>query len=265
MRISEVTNDRLKALWEGGIRLKSAWVEFAKFFDRFAYRALRTYPANDPDVLAPDPRYRELQGWLPKTWEGRQEKLVVATRNERMHLLGEIYAGRLWAIGFRTLADGSDELVRVPREYFFFEEAVGPADIRWDRDEITVGSTNYFDIHVVRAPNDLDSALPHSRRSNPRTKTVRISKKRKKVGGRPKTKPRIIRAFRRLWRTNPKFRAMRVKKMVGEVRVAILGKSARKEDRSGYSFSSMAKAIGHELSEVRNRKIRNKPKKPQTN
>src|ERR1700685_2539806 len=106
MRISEVTNDRLKALWEGGIRLKSAWVEFAKFFDRFAYRALRTYPANDPDVLAPDPRYRELQGWLPKTWEGRQEKLVVATRNERMHLLGEIYAGRLWAIGFRTLADG---------------------------------------------------------------------------------------------------------------------------------------------------------------
>src|SRR6266436_3682347 len=97
----EPSRDQLLALWESGIPLDSAWIEFAVFFDRFTHRALHTHPANDPDLLEPDPRYKELsKGWLPRTWEDRQKKLVITTQNERIHLLGEIYAGQLWAIGF---------------------------------------------------------------------------------------------------------------------------------------------------------------------
>ena len=89
MPTSELSDDQLAALWESGIALDAAWIEFATFFDRFSHMALRTYPANDADVLAPNPRYKELQGWLPKTWEGRKQKLAVTTRNERLHLLDE--------------------------------------------------------------------------------------------------------------------------------------------------------------------------------
>ena len=109
--MSEGDSNDLKALWEAAVPLDEAWIEFAVFFDRFALRALRTYPANDSDVLGTDhPRYIELnKGWLPSTWEGRLKKLAITIEGERNHLLGEIYSGHLWAIGFLTLPNGFDQ------------------------------------------------------------------------------------------------------------------------------------------------------------
>src|SRR3974377_443003 len=117
MSIPEPSICQLKTLWESGTPLDDAWVEFARFFDRYALRALRTYPANDASVLGLDhPRYKELsKGWLPPTWDARQRKLAITTESERSNLLDELYADRLWAIGFRTLPNGFDEVVRVPR------------------------------------------------------------------------------------------------------------------------------------------------------
>lgn len=153
MTASDPSIDQLAALWESGFTLDSAWIEFAEFFGRYSYRALRTYPANDPDVLAHDPRYSQLQGWLPKTWAGRKEKLLVTARNERHHLLDELYAGNLWAVGFRTLPSGSDEPVRVPRRHFLFVDGVGPdISIDWARAEVRDGDGCYFDIRIVKPP-----------------------------------------------------------------------------------------------------------------
>ncbi len=152
------SGDELKALWESGVSLNSAWIEFAKFFDRFSYTALCTHPANDPDVRSlAEPRYIELftGSWLPRTWEARQRKLASTTKNERIYLLGEIYAGQLWAIGFRTLPTGCDKLTRVPRQHFFFDEAEGREqgpEIHWSKGELTVDGISYFDIRVVRCP-----------------------------------------------------------------------------------------------------------------
>jgi hypothetical protein len=279
MRVSETSNDQLRALWESGVALDSAWIEFAKFFDPFAHRALCTYPANDPDVLAHDPRYNEVQSWLPKTWEGRQEKLLVTTRNERAHLLGEIYAGRLWAIGSRTFADGSDDLVRIPRQHFLFEGGVTEADIHWAKGRLIVGTTTYFDIHVAQAPTNQDrrsrlpssdeqsahsgpSSKPKSRRSKSRTTTLPKTKKRKKVGGRPNTSRRIRREVRRLWVAKPGFRNLPVKRRVSYVRGMILGEAQCHEEATGYRSSSMAKIIGREVNALRKRNKRNKPRKP---
>src|ERR1700733_10632517 len=162
MPTSKPSTDPLRAQWESGVALDAAWIEFAVFFDSFAHRALRTHPANDVDVLTHNPRYKKLsQGWLPKTWEARQRKLATTRRNERIYLLGEIYAGHLRAVGFRTLPNGSDELVRVPRQHFYFDETGAPKtrpEINWTKGELTVGNSSYFDIRVVRAP--LSAELP---------------------------------------------------------------------------------------------------------
>jgi len=285
MPTSELSNDQLAALWERGAALDSAWIQFAEFFDSFAHRALRTYPSNDADVLAAHPRYKELaNGWLPRTWEARKEKLAVTAANERLHLLDEIYAGRLWAIGFRTLRDGSDGLARIPRRHFLVVEGVGTEiQIDWAKSELTLGRATYFDVRIAQAPtgSGLRSARPRSDHlsnrsepptrpsrslpSKPRTATLqekKKKKKRKKVGGSPGTKSSVIQSFHKLWRERPEFRELSVKSMVAEVRAEILGDDAKHEERSGYRSSSMERWIGRELSVVRNRKIPNKPNKP---
>ena len=157
MTVSEPSNEELMRLWESGIPLDSAWVKFAASLDDFALAALHLHPDNDLKVFGLyDPRYKELsKGWLPRTWEGRQKKLATITQNERIHVLREICAGYLWAIGSRTLPNGSDELVLVPRQYFFFDEASERGqrpDIDWTKSALTVGGTSHFDIRVVRAP-----------------------------------------------------------------------------------------------------------------
>lgn len=279
MAVPERSKDRLRALWESGVRLDWAWIDFALVLDRFAIRALRTHPANDSDVLARDPRYKELcRGWLPRTWEARQRKLAITTKNERIHLLGEIYAEHLWAIGYRTLPSGSDELVRVPRQLFFFDEAEEreqQPDIHWSKGELAVGSTSYFDIRIVRPPTTGDKSVApradtkgrrdrqrRTKRSKGRTKDPGNKGHRKRIGGRPNTRRKIIRAVRRLWNTSPKFRTLGMKLMVPEVRAAILGEDRLYEESSGYRTSSMAKTIGRELTALRNRNKRNKLNKP---
>jgi hypothetical protein len=168
----------LVALWESGVPLDSAWIEFAAFFDRFAFRALHTDPINDPEVLEPDPRYKELsKGWLPKTLEAREKKLAGITKNERIHLLGEIYAGRLWAVGFRTLENGDDEPARIPRQQFLVDEdgeLTPPTRIGWATGELTTATESYFDIRVVRPRVDNqtgqpDTSAPAARASRPDT------------------------------------------------------------------------------------------------
>jgi hypothetical protein len=288
MPVPNTSTDRLLALWESGVPLDWAWIDFAVFFDRFAFRALRTHPTNDPDVLGLEhPRYKELShGWLPKTWEARQKKLAIVTQNERINLLGQIYGGRLWSIGFWTLTSGSDQLVRVPRQHFFFDEAgerEHRPDIYWGKSELTVGDTSYFDIRIVRAPfgeqpvarpsaaatsdgdgSNAKASRPKARRSKSQTKNPAKKRHRKKTGGRPKTSDWISRTTRRLWKTNPGFRTLPLKGMAPEVRAAILGENRRHEETSGYRSSSMAKIIGHELSALRKQSKRNKPNKPRS-
>lgn len=164
MLVHEASKEQLKALWEAGIPLDFAWVEFAVFFDRVAYAALCTDPSDDPDVRGIDhPRFNQLKkGWLPATWEARQKKLAITTKNERIYLLGEVYAGHLWAISFRTLPNGFDELVRVPRQHFFVDEAAGreqEPEIQWSKGELNVDGTSYFDIRVVRCLVDSQESV----------------------------------------------------------------------------------------------------------
>jgi hypothetical protein len=281
MSTSESLNAQLPALWQSGIPLDSAWIKFAKFFDDFAYTALRTYPGNDPDVLARHPRYGELQAWLPKTWEARKQKLLVTTRNERTHLLGEIYAGRLWAIGFRMLPNGSDEPVRIPRQHFFFVGAEGP-DIRidWEKRQLTVGGMTYFDIKIVRNPITQDGRLARARakgsddrlrskgehrkvkRPHPRATALPKKAPAKKTGGRPNTSREIRKALRQLLLAEPDSWSSPVKVVVRRVRGALLGEERRDVEVRGFKTSSMAKVIGNELSALRKPNKRNKRNKP---
>ena len=275
MRPFEPSQEELRALWESGVPLDSAWVRFAKFFDQFMLMALRTHPANDESVLAGHPRYKELGSWLPPAWETRQKKLVSTTRNERINLLGQIYSGDLWAIGFRTLPNGSDEFARVPRQHFFFDqvaESEQQPDIHWSKGELTVGHTSYFDIHVLRAPQNAN-AQPANRdsgiasaptgevktRAKPRVRKQGKIANRKKLRHKAKTSPEIARVARRLWRTDPEFRRLPIKGTVPEVRAAILGEARKDEEASGYRFSSMAKIIGRAIAPLRKRKIRKIP------
>ena len=135
-------------------------------------RLLRTAPAND-DVYkrAPDEsvrkRYAELKGWLPMTLEGRRAKLRNKIEVQRSYLLDNLYSGELWAIGFRTLENGFDDLTRVPRHYFLTdyedERDVRP-NVYWAKGELIAGAELYFQIHVLRAPvktaADGDQAKP---------------------------------------------------------------------------------------------------------
>jgi len=124
--------------------------------DDFHLSALRTHPNNDSN-LADHPQYPNIKNWLPKTWEAREKKFETVRDSERSSLLDQIYDGQLWAIGCRTLADGNDEFVRVPRQHFFTDYD-GERDTRpriyWSKGELAVGTDSYFDIHVVRAPGD---------------------------------------------------------------------------------------------------------------
>lgn len=155
--IANPSEAELREHWESGIPLDSAWVEYAGFFDHFALRALRTHPDNDADVLdIKDPRYQQLiKGWLPKAWEGRQKKLEITTTIERANLLNKIYMGELWAIGSRTRDNGFDELVRVPREFFFLDPDEAPFHdgIYWAKGQLTMDDDSYFDIRVVHPPD----------------------------------------------------------------------------------------------------------------
>lgn len=260
MSITELSKNELRALWEAGVPLDSAWVEFAKFFDRFALMALRTHPNNDPDVLDLDhPRIKDLsKGWLPKSWEGRQKKLAITTRNERTCLLGEIYSGRLWAIGFRTLASGFDEPVRIPRQLFFVNEGATPEihpDIDWDKEALRAGDNSCFDIRIVEPPvpdsesveasqpqptieqPDVAPALPPKLANAFKTKTRRM--------GRPGSRGEIHDKVKELL-SDAAFRAIPHRiDQAREVRARLCGEAARhRDDMPNYRSTFIQRIIG---------------------
>lgn len=242
--LSEV---ELREMWESGIPLDLAWIEFASIFDQFSLKALRTHPINDADVLGLNhPRYQQIKkGWLPQTWEGRQKKLESTTRNERANLSGEIYTGRLWAIGFHTLASGSDEAVRVPRQLFFVGEEQEQADhpaIHWSKGELTVGSDSYFDIRVVHAPVSTDEKVEPTNGVEGRTAEEREHAATK---GRPKTSDQIREKVEELW-TESHFQALPDRQaQAAEIRARLLGDDARhSHDTVGYATNTIKRIIG---------------------
>lgn len=236
-KISQKNRD-LEAMWNSGKPMDSAWIDMADFFDRFAYRALLCDPDNDVDVLDVNhPRYKEInRGWLPQSWEGRQAKLKAVTYNERISLLEKIFRGQLVAIGFRTLADGSDELARVPRRLFFvnFEAPEPMPEIDWAKGEILGDGESYFDIRVAENPEDGAASEPNDA---PSSRTMR-------KGGRPGTRTKIEAAAKNLLKDED-FRAKTRWNQAVDVRVAILGpEAANQHDRPGYKTETIKRIIG---------------------
>jgi hypothetical protein len=262
------TQDELRALWERGVPLDRAWLEFTPDnFDAFMLRVLETYPAND-DMFkhasdeAVRKRYAELKGWLPMDPEGRQTKLRNKIAVQRSYLLDNLYKGDLWAIGVRTLPNGFDELARVPR-HCFFTDYDGERDVQpkvyWAKGEVEFGGSSYFDIRVVVAQG-ADSASP-TPADEPRSATTNASGKNR-LGGRTRTSDEIGRTVLQLWDTQPAFRTLPLKLMVGEVRAAIHGPDSRDLELVNYKSSSMEKVIADALRARRDPKKRKKPKEP---
>jgi hypothetical protein len=251
--LSDFEPNRLKALWEAGVPLDEAWIEFASIFDRFAHRALRTDPANDPDVLGIDhPRYKELsKGWLPPTLEGRQKKLAITTKNERTRLLGEIYAGHLWAIGFRTLENGDDEAVRVPRQRFYVDEdgeLSPPIKINWSKGELVSSDAIYFDVYVVQPPAS-DAALrsinDSSNAASGPSPILPTEVANASGAGRPNTNKEIRAKTRELWK-EANFREIKSRiEQAREVRAQLLGETHRStDDMPNYKSTVIGRIIG---------------------
>jgi len=265
--VSELHSNNLKALWETGVPLNEAWIEFAVFFDHFALRALRTYPENDASVLGTDhPRYIELKkGWLPPSWEGRRKKLAITMEGERHHLLGEIYSGNLWAIGFITLPSGTDEPVRVPRRLFFAkngeDRAIRP-DIDWDAEELKDGDRCYFDVRIIRHPVWANVAIQASQpevrgaaplavpeTSDPQAHPESVSPPREtssRKEGRPNMRDRIRAKVEELWNSDPHFRQIPHRiDQAREIRARLAGEGSRhRDDMPGYRSTSIQRIIG---------------------
>jgi hypothetical protein len=271
----ELSLDELLRLWESGVPFDSAWIEFAVSLDRFSFAALHTHPDDDLKIHGLHNReYKELinSGWLPRTLEGRKKKLEMITENERTHLLRDIYAGRLWAIGFQTLPSGLVEPVHVHRE--IFDVAGHPErrrDIDWDKHGISTGSGSFFDIRIVRPPvvenesaepqPQQDSGLPVAEpRPDEATKAVELSaaEQPKPVqaqlvkqavpgpqGGRPNKREQIRCKVEELWK-DPLFHAIPNRTdQAREVRARLHGESARHfDDMQGYRTTQIKRIIG---------------------
>lgn len=232
-------------LFETGVALDSAWIEFSPDMDRFALRALMTTPAQDDILQEEDPkRYEQLsKGWLPTTWESRKKKLELRTRDQRGYLLDGIYRGDLIAIGFHTLQDGSDELVRVPRQHFFVDyKGVDPfPEINWSKGELRVGDSSFFDIHVVEGSHDEQFHFDTVEAKTDKAQSIASSKR-----GRPKTEDQIEEAVEELINAGPEFLALPNRTaQAAEVRAKICGKGAKDDhQRIGFSTSTIVKIIG---------------------
>ena len=235
----------LRSLHHSGVRLDDAWVFHAAFFDAFAYRALRTDPANDADVLGLEhSQYKQLsKGWLPRTAAARRKKLELVKQSERANLFDRIHIGELWALGSRTLDDGSDEVVRVPRQHFFLDEEKEEVfqHINWKKGELRVGSESYFDIRIIEPP-----ASP-----KPLSTQVDTPSAKKSKGGRPNTKNQIEKCVRSLI-NDPEFAALDRTKQAEEVRAKILGETHRNaHDHTGYKTTTIVRYIGRFLNAER--------------
>jgi hypothetical protein len=287
MSIREPSKDELRTLWDTGVSLDSAWFKFSPTFDYNSLMALRIHPANDDTLGVKNPRYQELnKGWLPGTWEGRQTKLAIATSSARAYLLGEIYAGRLWAIGFLTLANGFDEPVRVPRQFFLINEGAEPAihpDIDWGSEELKAGSNSYFDIRILRPPvshNDelIDwNTIPRNVNDEPLewiagpenasnksaeelqsktasqlpSETAPTTLNPTRPIGRPNRSDAIRSKVRELWKTDEKFRGMPNRlDQAEEIRARMWGEDKRYFDKMpGHRTSTIIRIIGEVVNQ----------------
>lgn len=272
----ELAQDQLNDLWEAATPLDQAWFGFSVALDRFALTALRTHPENDSEVLGvDDPRYQELsKGWLPNSWEARQAKLAYVTESERSYLLDEIYGGRLWAIGFRTLPTGFDEPARVPRRLFLATQGRQlrmPTDIDWNREEVRDGDVCYFHVRVCK-PAVVANARPAEAQPLPEAALVQEPKSEpgkdatqsdqtvqamapvtpRGKGGRPRTDEEIRSKVRELW-NDPTFQAMKNRtEQAGEVRARLKSPQARDVDEmQGYGLGKIKRIIGEVATEQR--------------
>ena len=247
MVISSLSDVVLRELWESGTPLNSAWVEFSDSLDDFKWAALRT-PPRKYQVIRDDPRYQQLEGWLPKTWKDRQYKLDITRTVERVNLLDRIYTGHLWAIGSQTLDNGFDELVRVPRELFFVDiERDGPFHdgVYWAKGQLTMDDESYFDIRVIQAPA---SGEPTQSSEDEENNTERCNDR---SPGRPNTKDRIREKAQELLEADRDFRAMSPRiAQARELRSRLCGEEAREmDDLVGFKTTTITRIIGEVANE----------------
>jgi hypothetical protein len=251
MTVPELSSDELMRLWESGVPLDTAWTEFA---DSFLLAVLHADPDKDPLLFGlHNRRYKELmkEGALPKTAEDRKKKLAIVTQDARSHLFREIYVGRRWAIGCRTLPNGANELVHVPRHHFLADHEKHAVDPRicWARGELEVGSDSYFAIRVVLAPRGTEEPVEPSRNGSSRSVTRQGRK------GRRETKTEILKALKELW-LDPVFQALENRtEQARALRARVLGEAARGADnRQGYMTSSLIRLIGEYATAQENEK-----------
>lgn len=189
-------------------------------------------------------------------------------------MLAQIRAGRLWAIGKRTVSKSEDELVRIPPTHFRLGKKGGRASIRsyiqWDKSELRVRDRRYRDIRVFPGPrNGYESFEPHIQdtaevgHNTGITKRGRIARS-KVIKGRPNTSREISATARRLWKGNLKFRELSLKSMVEKVRAAMLGENCRRQEIVGFKSSSMEKTISRAIKDLRHPTKRKKRKKQNT-
>lgn len=246
-----ISTGNLRSLWETGAPLDDAWIAFTEsFLDRFSLKMLRTHPSNDVG-FADDPRFQRPGDWLPRTWEGREEKLKITREVERSHLLDELYAGRLWAIGFVIKPNGFDEPTRVPRDLFFLDynrERPDQPQINWSKSELIGRGVSYFDIRVVRSPEQ-GEPVDDETGDHPVRAEASDESPNKPQTGRPSTKDTISAEVERLL-DNPEFLKLPNRTVQArEVRARLVGEEARNDDdRIGYKTSVIARIIGEVIT-----------------
>jgi hypothetical protein len=254
MSIWEPSKDQLKAMWEAGEPLDSAWAEFKVLCDPIAQLPSSSHPT---------------KGFTFGLGDQRSRKPKSTKRRDRTNVLDAIHAGQLWAIGLLVLRGGPQELVHIPSEYFAYGEAKnrkhlldGP-EISWGKGELTVSGMSYSDIRIFRAPNSGNESVTADGLGKFVTHKRTLAKKNRseKKLGRPASDPEIAKTAKRLWKTDLKFQTLPLKAMVLDVRAAILGEERGSKEIVGYKSSSMEKTISRALRSFRNPTKRNKRNK----
>lgn len=207
---------------------------------------LRTDPIHDR-ACEKDSRYQQLNGWLPASWEDRQKKLNYIIDVERFHLLGELYSGRLWAIGFVTESDGFDRPTRVPRELFFVNHNDDPENqpqIDWYKGELSRGEVSYFDIHVLQPPDQVE-VNPDKKDAQSLNTEEQRAPPIKSTRGRPSTGNEIRNMVIKMWK-DPEFQKISNRTtQAREVRAKLCGEETHYIDNLvGYNTSTIVRIIG---------------------
>jgi hypothetical protein len=230
MTFPEPSPHELFRLWESGLPLESAWVEFA---DSFVLTVLHTHPEKDPLVFGlHNRRFKEAaKAWVPETAEGREKMLEMVTRDARACLVSELHAGRRWAIGFQADSSGSREAIRISRQLFSLDEpghSERHGSIDWSKNAISVGTSSFIDVHVIRPPpgteeslatatagtaipNDGASTVAVHETSSPegRARSVGESSKERSSPGRPSVATDVLAAIAHHAKTDPRLKRPR--------------------------------------------------------